>query len=134
MPTPFPGMDPYLEQPWLWPDVHTALIVAVRDYLAPQLRPRYRVAVDLRVYAEPEPYARPGGDLLGRPDLWIAERPPESALLAPVAAAPIPLPQVVELPMPDRITERFLEVRQVETNEVITVIELLSPANKRSWR
>ncbi len=29
MPSPFPGMDPYLEPPHLWPDVHHALISAV---------------------------------------------------------------------------------------------------------
>jgi hypothetical protein len=26
MPSPFPGMDPYLEAPELWPDVHHRLI------------------------------------------------------------------------------------------------------------
>ena len=50
MPSPFPGMDPYLEHPALWPDVHQRLIVALADALGPPLRPRYRVAVDERVY------------------------------------------------------------------------------------
>ena len=40
MPTPFPGMDPYLEHPDLWPDVHHGLIAALRDFLAPRLRPK----------------------------------------------------------------------------------------------
>ncbi len=48
MPTPFPGMDPYLEHPSLWPNVHSSLIIALRDELAPQLRPRYYVAVEER--------------------------------------------------------------------------------------
>jgi hypothetical protein len=39
----FPGMDPYLEHPSLWPDVHNSLIIAVRDTLAAQLAPRYYV-------------------------------------------------------------------------------------------
>jgi len=43
MPTPFPGMDPYLERPDLWPHVHNRLIVAIADDLAPRLRPRRRV-------------------------------------------------------------------------------------------
>ena len=33
MPTPFPGMDPYLERPGLWHEVHTRLIVAIADAL-----------------------------------------------------------------------------------------------------
>ena len=42
--------DPYLEQPELWPEVHSRLIVAIADALAPQLRPKYRVALEKRVY------------------------------------------------------------------------------------
>src|SRR5262249_31000803 len=37
----FPGMDPYLEDPLLWPGVHHAMIVYIRDHLRPTLRPRY---------------------------------------------------------------------------------------------
>ena len=42
----FPGMDPYLEEPALWPGVHASLIVYIRDVLQPQLRPRYVAAID----------------------------------------------------------------------------------------
>ena len=38
MPSPFPGMDPYLENPSLWPDVHHMLISSYREMLAAQLR------------------------------------------------------------------------------------------------
>ena len=48
MPTPFPGMDPYLEHPDMWRDVHHRLIVTLADHLAPALRPRYRVKVEVR--------------------------------------------------------------------------------------
>ena len=41
MPSPFPGMDPFVEHPSLWPDVHNALIATIRADLAPLLRPRY---------------------------------------------------------------------------------------------
>jgi hypothetical protein len=37
MPSPFPGMDPYLEQPTFWSAFHSRLIVAIADALAPQL-------------------------------------------------------------------------------------------------
>ena len=41
MPTPLPGIDPYLEHPGLWEDVHTPLIVAIADVLGPQVRPKF---------------------------------------------------------------------------------------------
>src|SRR5262245_59410480 len=50
MPSPFPGMDPYLESPAIWPDVHHRLISDIQDALNPNLRPRYVARVELRVY------------------------------------------------------------------------------------
>src|ERR1700730_18292250 len=50
MPSPFPGMDPYLESPVIWPDVHHELISDIRAALNPHLRPRYVARVELRVY------------------------------------------------------------------------------------
>src|SRR5262245_13670059 len=50
MPSPFPGMDPYLEAPHLWPDVHHELISQIRGALNAALRPRYVARVELRVY------------------------------------------------------------------------------------
>src|SRR5580704_11645539 len=45
---PFPGMDPWLESPTIWPDVHSSLITSIRDVLSPLLRPRYFVGVETR--------------------------------------------------------------------------------------
>ena len=45
---PFPGMDPWLENVNLWPNVHNSLIAAIRDDLAPLLRPRYFVDLESR--------------------------------------------------------------------------------------
>jgi Protein of unknown function (DUF4058) len=42
---PFPGMDPWLEDPELWPNVHKSLVIAMRDDLAHRLRPRHFVSV-----------------------------------------------------------------------------------------
>lgn len=50
MPSPFPGMDPYLESPHLWPDVHHGLITEIQHFLNPRLRPNYFARVELRVY------------------------------------------------------------------------------------
>ncbi len=34
---PFPGMDPWLEHPAIWPDAQNSLITAIRDELAPRI-------------------------------------------------------------------------------------------------
>ncbi len=52
METPFPGMDPYLEHPALWPGVQTRLIVALANQLGPKIRPRYVASVEDRVFTE----------------------------------------------------------------------------------
>jgi hypothetical protein len=120
-------MDPYLEHPALWPDVHNSLISALSDVLAPQLRPRYYVAVEERIYTY-EP-----GDLVftGRADVAVGplfpprDDPPPEARTTPDGGL------LVELDMADLLRETYLEVRAVTTNEVVTVLEILSPTNKR---
>jgi len=125
MPTPFPGMDPYLEQPAIWPDLHNSLIVVLRDDLAPRLRPRYYVSIEERTYTV-EP-----GDLLlaGRADV---------AVVGSIRSASAPAPELAEsggvmvvVDMPDQIRETYLEVRSA-TGEVITLVVILSPTNKRT--
>lgn len=54
MRNPFPGMNPYLEQPELWHQVHNRLIVAIGDDLTPQVAPKYRVSIEERVYTSVE--------------------------------------------------------------------------------
>jgi len=127
MTTPFPGMDPYLEHPALWEDVHTRLIVAIADSLGPQVRPHYRVAVERRIYLAvfaPEEY-----ELVGKPDVVISG-PHQSATSSIAQIATRVMPRVGELVMPDQVVERYLEIRDVVTGDVVTVVELLSPTNK----
>jgi hypothetical protein len=52
MAMPFPGMDPYLEHPILWPSVHMRLIVALANQLGPRIRPHYVASVEERVFIE----------------------------------------------------------------------------------
>lgn len=134
MPSPFPGMDPYLEQPSLWPDVHLELIRAIRATLAPQVAPRYYVVVEERTYVvavEPRTY-------VGRPDVAtidLSRIPPGAPAGGPRSAgepAVLERPIPVELPMPDRVRQRYLEVRDTTTHELVTTIEVLSPVNKRA--
>src|SRR5437660_7142539 len=71
MPSPFPGMDPYLEAPALWPDVHHELISVARELLNQKLRPKYYVRVEERVYISNED--DPGRTVIV-PDLRIGQR------------------------------------------------------------
>src|SRR4051794_21829204 len=71
MPSPFPGMDPYLENPALWPDFHARFITIASDFLAERLRPRYVVGIEERVYLSDE--GGPGR-VLRVPDLQVSAR------------------------------------------------------------
>lgn len=125
MPSPFPGMDPYLEHPDLWPDVHHGLIEALRSALAPTLRPRYRVLVEKRTYR-----VEPGEIVfVGRPDVAAIDTVRE-AVEAYQGAATSNL-RTVQVPVPDVVEEGYVEVRDVASGDVVTVVELLSPSNKR---
>lgn len=128
MPSPFPGMDPYLEQPAFWSAFHSRLIVALADTLAPQLRPRYYVEVETRTYTDTPDEA---GVLVGIPDAVVLSRQTAPLAKSPGALTVQPMPQQVRLPVPTEINERYLEVREVGSNAVITVVEVLSPKNKR---
>ena len=126
MPTPFPGMDPYLEQRELWQDVHNSLIADLRDYLAPRLRPRYYVSLEQRTYRA----GLTGLTFLGRPDVSVVGAP-RPAYRAERTASTAPMGVVtVELPMPDIVRETYLEVRATQGGQVIAALEILSPANK----
>lgn len=128
MPLPFPGMNPYLENPELWPEVHHILISLLAETLNPQLLPIYRVAIEKRVYQ------MSGEDtlLVGIPDVTVSRSKVNSSDSSVAVASPPSRPIPVTVPLPIEIREGYLEVREVATQEVVTVIEVLSPANKRS--
>ena len=115
MPPPFPGMDPYLEHPALWPGVHNGLIAALQLSLAPQLRPRYYVAIEERLYIT-EPDQRV---FVGRPDLAVIGQPAAETALKPTPSASSVL--TVQVPVPDEVRETYLEVRETRTDYVLTV-------------
>ncbi len=123
-------MDPYLEQPWLWPQIHTRLIVAIADALTPIVRPRYRVSIEQRVYLDIGFFSPSPDDLVGKPDALLVLK--EQAAVADTAGTTTSpsTPIITELPTTEEVTERYLEVREVATGAVITAIELLSPSNK----
>ncbi len=130
MPSPFPGMDPYLERPGLWHDVHFRLVGALADALSLLVRPRYYVAVEERVFLVfPSQHL-----LIGEPDVAVVGRPELSGGVAVAVAVPprsAVVPRTIELPMPERVRQRYLEVREPAGDQVITTLEILSYTNKR---
>jgi Protein of unknown function (DUF4058) len=92
MPSPFPGMNPFLERASLWPDFHIEFLTTLRRLLAPQVGPRYFVQIEQHIY--------------------LRDRTPQPRL--------------------DVEKVRYLEVRDLEGRELVTVIELLSPSHKRA--
>jgi hypothetical protein len=125
MHNPFPGMNPYFEQPGLWPQVHNRLIVALADIITPQVAPKYRVSIEERIYTTTDPLP-----LVGIADVALAQRGDAQRRSQPTAQ--MTAPRRVQVPLPVEMTERFLEVRLVQTNELVCVIEVLSPTNKRT--
>jgi hypothetical protein len=130
MPSPFPGMDPYLESPETWPDFHGTFLMSIRAALNQSLPSPYVARWDRYVWIdEPETeQARP----LGRPDVYVADRlgQEEGTGLKTALAAPA----TVTLPAVDPKGKPFLKIIDTRGHRVVSVIELLSPANKAAGR
>jgi Protein of unknown function (DUF4058) len=125
---PFPGMDPWLEHPAIWPDVHNSLIAAIRDELVPRVAPKYYVGLEQRVYT-----LEPGELILvGRPDIVMGRPASFDVPYEPVEAEePTALGVLdVEIPTNDKLQEWYLEIHDVETGTLVTALEILSPTNK----
>ena len=129
MPSPFPGMNPFLEQDDVWHDFHEKFIPAIAERLVLQVRPDYIVKIDEHVYVQelpPEPRR-----YLGRADVSVSRsmedrsgRGSGAILLAAPAEVRLPVRNVEEL--------AFVEIRDRRSRELITVVEVLSPSNKYS--
>jgi hypothetical protein len=130
MPSPFPGMNPYLEQPDVWNDFHQTVLTYLRERLVAAVAPDYYVRIDEHLYIRDVPDDEQR--FAGRGDLAVT-RPPNGrghdssvALLAAPARGRLPIPEYERQP--------FLEVRDRRSHEVVTVIELLSPSNKHGGK
>lgn len=135
MPSPFPGMDPYLEG-YLWPDVHHSLATQIRDQLAPFLRPRYVARIEIQVVVDEAPQSEVG---IMYPDVEIVRnqpRQPEPPVWSArggvlVAEAPVTTPASITVQLP-AVEVRLATVSIYDTahNQLVTSIEILSPVNK----
>jgi hypothetical protein len=124
-------MDPFIESQ-LWEDFHHALIEVIRESLIPHTRPRYVVRVEERLYVEHTPSR---GSVFIRPEVTVLERTGSEGALesrGAMATSAIVTPVIRHLPVPEQVREAFLTIRDRETMEVVTVIEVLSPGNKRA--
>lgn len=125
MPSPFPGMDPYLEAHW--GDIHHRIVNYACDAIQEQLPGDLYARMEERVYVEALE-----GRMARYPDVRIIERSFVPGVT--VGAAPegvvVADPVVFEVEA-EPVTEGFIEIREAGgEGRVITVIEVLSPANK----
>jgi hypothetical protein len=127
MESPFLGMNPYLEEPAMWPDVHHRLITTICDQIQARLMSGYRAVITPYVVFESIEIA-PVRRVV--PDVAVIEREPYSSpggAAVAVEAAPLTLPAVMTVP----VEYARIEIRTVRDQVLVTAIELLSPANKR---
>jgi hypothetical protein len=120
-------MDPFLEL-YGWGDFHVSLIVEFKRQLTPQISPKYAAIAERRVYLE---HHDDRSEFI--PDVHIAESAAKP--MPPASANPLVAtlePETHMVPMPLEVREPFLEIRDLNGNEVVTVIEVLSPTNKRA--
>ncbi len=139
MPSPFPGMDPYLENQFLWHDVHEALASQIRQQLAPRLAPRYVARLATRfvtftpdeqeisiLYPDVDVTPAQLRERLATRDRQSLCEPPADAALT-VTPAPLTLFSIT----PEQLKLVTVELRDVAQGRLVTAIEILSPVNKR---
>lgn len=125
MPSPFPGMDPYLEDPVLFPGLHQSLITFIRGALNRVLPGTYVADIGERLYV-----VEPGRNVL--PDVMVfrdTSAPPRRSGGVAVAEKAAP-PWVFDIE-PVEVREVFVQVVLIgRPVRVVTAIEVLSPTNK----
>ena len=127
--SPFPGMDPFLERHWT--GVHAKLITYISDQLQPRVGEDLRVRAEERVFLEDDV-----SESFAFPDVFVVEharRPQRENSTGGVlmAASTVAEPRVVEF-LEAPVHQRYLEILDITQNRrVVTVIELMSPSNKR---
>lgn len=134
MPSPFPGMDPYLEKNPIFHELHTQFFAEAQGQLQPQLRPRYLAKLERRL-SEGSVWELNGG-------LALERKEPDITVLADLAAAKSG--STVVLPRPSASASQELGPAELELRKqrriviyvnarprlAVTTIELLSPSNK----
>jgi len=120
-------MNPYIERASVWHDFHERWIPLVADLIGAQVLPRYYVQIDEQMYIHER--SAEERRLLGRGDLLVAGLA-LPGLATREAGSVLEAPAEVRVPAVDTEGQSFLEIRDRDGNELVTVVELLSPSNK----
>ena len=124
-------MNPYLERPGVWHKFHEQFFGRCMEMLVPQVRPKYIVDIDEQVYIHELPAEE--RRLVGRPDVYVARSDSAVATAAPSAStSTAPISTRVPDVAIDEERLSYLKIMDRDSRRVITVLELLSPANKIS--
>lgn len=126
---PFPGMNPFMER--TWPDVHLTLIAYIREMLGMELPEDLQAKGELRVDVlggQADSY-RPDVSILGE-DRWKHGLPPVWSPESAAQGLVVTEPELLEV---EEAPQRWVEIIN-DQGELITVIEVLSPANKGRQR
>lgn len=132
MPSPFPGMDPYLEAPHIWPDFHHKLASELSTELNGSLPSPYYARLEMR----PELGIAEEGKSRQRiiPDVTVVRHPRHQT--TPEGAAVIDRPRrdistsLEFVVHSDAVRHYFVEIRDSSGgHKLITLIEIRSPSN-----
>src|SRR6266540_3487327 len=115
MPSPFPGMDPFLETNPIFQELHTQMLAEMQALLQPQLRPKYVARLERH---------------LSEGSVWDAPQGAVSLMLAQPAASATEQLDADELEL--RKQRRIVIYVQDRPRLAVAGIELLSPGNKQS--
>jgi len=119
MPSPFPGMDPFLEEPHDWSDVHGRFINAICDHLTEVVSPHFVVRFESRVYiATPEDLL--AGQII--PDVYVVTKPEAAPDTVASTTTTIVPPTLIEPLFDPEIHERYIEIRDAANREVVTTL------------
>jgi hypothetical protein len=137
MKSPFPGMDPYIEECGLWADFHDDLVGEIKRALAAVLPERYLVRTGERSYVvlaesagkESHPFLPDAGITTGTPP----QKEPSSGSVATTSETGTDT-EVVTLRafIETHFRETFVEIYEATPEQYpVTCVEVLSPSNKR---
>jgi hypothetical protein len=121
-------MDPYIESPELWSDFHNDLASEIRAYLNRQIQPCYFARLTPYVTYEVVEVGQAYGIRLDI-GVWHLQPGPEVSSAGVATITPAPVESLVALEIPLRLHR--VEIRTTAQQQLVTVIEILSPVNKR---
>jgi hypothetical protein len=138
MPSPFPGIDPYLEHPDFWQETHHWLISLIAESLVPQIRPKYEIAIEKRIYQINDTNDNNDDSLLvGIPDVAIKRQPNTPDVpTGSVAIATLTVPTTVKVPAPEKIKQNCSQVFTIARAMIIasiTIEILYRPCQNKIW-